>query len=134
MRLLAGVVLVVLWIHVSFSNVALSDDGAFYSQTAVGMAVQQGYSTCGCFACGCSGFSGTSVLCVSKLGLAALPGSVSGGWSTVTGQTFLQASRGNSDWLPGSGFGAVHYRFPYHSYRRPWAHPGPMVPNVTIIW
>ena len=134
MRLLAGVVLVVLWSQVFVSDVALSDDGVFSSQTVVGMAVQQGCSSCGCFACGCSGFSGASVLVGSKLGIAAWPGSVAGGWPFAAGPAFLPVSQGDAAWLPGAGSGAVHYRYPHYSYRRPWAHPGPMVPNVTIIW
>ena len=124
MRLLAGVVFLVLWVHVAVSDVALSNEVTCYSQTAVGTAIQQGCSTCGCITCGCSGFSGTSVLIASKLGLATWPGSVSGGWSSATEQSFPLSSRGNSDWLPGNGSGAVHYRYPYYSYRRPWAHPG----------
>jgi hypothetical protein len=134
MRLLAGVVFLVLWVHVAVSDVAQSDEVTFDSQTAVGTAIQQGCSTCGCMTCGCPGFSGTSVLIASRLGLAAWPGSVSGGWSSVTGQSFPLASHWNSDWWLGIGSGAVHYRYPYYSYRRPWAHPGPMVPNVTIVW
>ena len=31
------------------------------------------------------------------------------------------------------GYG-VHGRYPYHSYRRPLAHPGPKPNNVNIIW
>lgn len=36
--------------------------------------------------------------------------------------------------LPNMDGGGVHYRYPYHSYRRPWAHPGPLSTNVTIVW
>ncbi|MBL8816652.1 MAG: hypothetical protein JNL58_11530 [Planctomyces sp.] len=36
--------------------------------------------------------------------------------------------------LPNMDGGGVHYRYPYHSYRRPWFHPGPHSANVTIAW
>lgn len=36
--------------------------------------------------------------------------------------------------LPGMDGGGVHGRYPYHSYRRPWAHPGPKSANVSIVW
>jgi len=31
------------------------------------------------------------------------------------------------------GYG-VHHRLPFHSYRRPWAHPGIADNNINIIW
>lgn len=31
------------------------------------------------------------------------------------------------------GFG-VHHRLPFHSYRRPWAHPGIADNNINIVW
>jgi len=36
--------------------------------------------------------------------------------------------------LPNMDGGGVHGRYPYHSYRRPWFHPGPKSANVTIVW
>jgi len=36
--------------------------------------------------------------------------------------------------LPNMDGGGVHNRYPYHSYRRPWANPGPRSTNVTIVW
>jgi len=36
--------------------------------------------------------------------------------------------------LPNMDGGGIHYRYPYHSYRRPWAHPGTPSTNVTIVW
>jgi hypothetical protein len=36
--------------------------------------------------------------------------------------------------LPNMDGHGVHGRYPYHSYRRPWAHPGPMSTNITIVW
>ena len=36
--------------------------------------------------------------------------------------------------LPNMDGRGLHGRYPYHSYRRPWAHPGPMSTNVSIVW
>lgn len=44
--------------------------------------------------------------------------------------TFLSGYEG----LPNMDGGGVHYRYPYHSYRRPWFHPGPPSTNITICW
>lgn len=30
--------------------------------------------------------------------------------------------------------GALHSRYPYYSYRRPWYTPGPASLNATIVW
>lgn len=36
--------------------------------------------------------------------------------------------------LPNMDGGGINHRYPYHSYRRPWAHPGPVSTNVNIVW
>ena len=36
--------------------------------------------------------------------------------------------------LPNMNDGGVHPRLPYHSYRRPWADPGPISTHVSIVW
>ena len=36
--------------------------------------------------------------------------------------------------LPNMDGGGINHRYPYHSYRRPWAHPGPPSTNVSIVW
>ena len=36
--------------------------------------------------------------------------------------------------LPNMDGGGVHHRLPFHSYRRPWAHPGIADNNINIIW
>lgn len=36
--------------------------------------------------------------------------------------------------LPNMDGGGIHHRYPYHSYRRPWAFPGTPSTNVTIVW
>ncbi len=59
--------------------------------------------------------------------------SVSGGgsqWGGPAPGSFLSGYEG----LPNMDGGGVHHRYPYHSYRRPWAHPGTPSTNVTIVW
>ena len=36
--------------------------------------------------------------------------------------------------LPNMDGGGVHHRLPFHSYRRPWAHPGIPDNNINIVW
>ena len=36
--------------------------------------------------------------------------------------------------LPNMDGGGTHHRLPFHSYRRPWAHPGIADNNVNIVW
>ena len=36
--------------------------------------------------------------------------------------------------LPNMDGGGVHHRLPFHSYRRPWAHPGIADNNINICW
>jgi len=36
--------------------------------------------------------------------------------------------------LPNMDGGGVHHRLPFHSYRRPWAHPGIADNNINISW
>ena len=36
--------------------------------------------------------------------------------------------------LPNMDGGGVHHRLPFHSYCRPWAHPGIADNNINIVW
>ncbi len=36
--------------------------------------------------------------------------------------------------LPNMNGGGVHHRLSFHSYRRPWAHPGIADNNINIVW
>ena len=36
--------------------------------------------------------------------------------------------------LPNMDGGGTHHRLPFHSYRRPWAHPGIADNNINIVW
>jgi len=60
-----------------------------------------------------------------------------GGLSAVSGYAGAQSAHSflsGYEGLPDMNGGGVHYRYPYHSYRRPWFHPGPASTNVTIVW
>lgn len=36
--------------------------------------------------------------------------------------------------LPNMKGGGSHSRLPFHSYRRPWAHPGVVDNSINIVW
>jgi hypothetical protein len=60
-----------------------------------------------------------------------------GGLTSVAGVMAVQNTGGfisGYEGLPDMDGHGVHYRYPYHSYRRPWFHPGPPSTNVTIVW
>ncbi len=73
---------------------------------------------CGAAAGGCCGLGGAAGLA----GAYAHSGYGYGG--SLTGY----------EGLPNMDGGGVHNRYPYHSYRRPWAHPGPASTNINIVW
>ncbi|MFN8710267.1 MAG: hypothetical protein ACK50J_26645 [Planctomyces sp.] len=91
--------------------------------------------------CGCSGpspavyaapieYSGLEVAgCCGAGGLGQI-GGLYGADALYGGGSFMSGYEG----LPNMDGGGVHYRYPYHSYRRPWAHPGPPSTNVSIVW
>lgn len=88
-------------------------------------------AACGCSAaisacCGCGGG-------ISPLGGLSMGYGYAGGLSVagIPGHgSFLSGYEG----LPNMDGGGIHHRYPYHSYRRPWAHPGTPSTNVTIVW
>jgi hypothetical protein len=96
----------------------------------------RGCSGCERTECGCcdpcrsghwrSGYSGYGVATACCGGLSSVSGTVASGHHG----RFLSGYEG----LPNMSGCGVHYRYPYHSYRRPWAHPGPASTNVTIVW
>ncbi|MEZ6059984.1 MAG: hypothetical protein R3C19_06455 [Planctomycetaceae bacterium] len=73
---------------------------------------------CGAAVSGCCGLGGAAGLA----GLYAGGGYAAGG--SLTGY----------EGLPNMDGGGIHNRYPYHSYRRPWAHPGPASTNINIVW
>lgn len=115
------------------------NSGYLIMLAAVGMLISTEVANsgdCGCAAAACCG-PGT--------GLAQIAGVYShhgvcshhrvNGHHGVYGQypysgSFLSGYEG----LPNMDGGGVHYRYPYHSYRRPWFHPGPPSTNISIVW
>jgi hypothetical protein len=68
---------------------------------------------------------------IHGLGGAGYAHSVHGGqFGGPAPGSFLSGFEG----IPNMDGGGVHHRYPYHSYRRPWAHPGPPSNNITIVW
>jgi hypothetical protein len=57
-----------------------------------------------------------------------------GAWESAGAYGFSAGGYTGFEGLPNMDGGGINYRFPYHSYRRPWAHPGPPVTNVSIVW
>lgn len=103
-----------------------SDDCGCHSAPAAVYAapvVQSGHAMAGC--CGVGG----GIAQIGGLYSAELlyDGHAGGGGSPGS---FLSGYEG----LPNMDGGGVHYRYPYHSYRRPWAHPGPPSTNISIVW
>lgn len=80
----------------------------------------------------CCGAGGGLAHVGNLYGLSGAYGDMSG-FSPAGGpapDSFLSGYEG----LPNMDGGGIHHRYPYHSYRRPWAHPGTPSTNVTIVW
>ena len=90
-------------------------------------------SGCGCCqaAAGCCGMGGGLAQIGGVYGLQGFHAHSGHGSGLHSGQPgFLSGYEG----LPNMDGGGVHYRYPYHSYRRPWAHPGTPSTNISIVW
>ena len=90
--------------------------------------------------CGCGGVGGGMVQFGSLYGSAGFYG---GGYAGGYGHGYGGGYHGSPDPrsfesgfenLPNMDGGGVHHRLPFHSYRRPWAHPGIADNNINIIW
>jgi hypothetical protein len=58
-------------------------------------------------------------------------------WSVIAdGQGFEEVAGGYTGYegLPNMDGSGVNDRYPYHSYRRPWHHPGPVARNISMVW
>lgn len=97
---------------------------AVRATTALHCGCQCGHIAAGCSGAGC-GLAHIGAACGSAHG--GYPGYGQSGHPTAG---FLSGYEG----LPNMDGGGVHHRYPYHSYRRPWFHPGPPSANVTIVW
>ncbi len=92
-------------------------------------AVQAGCN-CGIAAascCGMGGAGGVGMLYADQFGGMATS---TGGFDPGAGSSGLTGYEG----LPNMDGGCENYRYPYHSYRRPWFHPGPQATNISIVW
>lgn len=87
-------------------------------------------SACACSAAipSCCGIGGGLVQLGSMYGFSGSYGGISHGGPAPG--SFLSGYEG----IPNMDGGGIHHRYPYHSYRRPWAHPGTPSTNVTIVW
>ncbi|MCX7399522.1 MAG: hypothetical protein NT138_17790 [Planctomycetales bacterium] len=61
-------------------------------------------------------------------------GSIYGSGYAHSGSPTVGSFLSGYEGLPNMDGGDIHHRYPYHSYRRPWAHPGTPSTNVTIVW
>lgn len=93
--------------------------------------------TCAAVSMPCCGIGGG----IAQIGTAYSLGTFSdagiSGGAVVTGDHGagnLASGLTGYEGLPNMDGGGVNHRYPYHSYRRPWAHPGPRSSNVSIVW
>ncbi|MCA9036430.1 MAG: hypothetical protein KDA91_14950 [Planctomycetaceae bacterium] len=89
--------------------------------------VMQAGCACSSAAAGCCGMGGLGS--VGGLYMDAAAGMGYGPAFGMVGQGMT-----GYEGLPNMDGGGVNYRYPYHSYRRPWANPGPRAANVSIVW
>lgn len=88
---------------------------------------------------GCACSAAVSACCGSTGGVMQLSNLYGAGTYGTAGGAFLSGPAPGSflsgyEGLPNMDGGGIHHRYPYHSYRRPWAHPGTPSTNVTIVW
>jgi hypothetical protein len=86
---------------------------------------------CSAVASACCGVGGGMLPLGDLYGSGSLYGtSANHGYGSPAPGSFLSGYEG----LPNMDGGGIHHRYPYHSYRRPWAHPGTPSTNITIVW
>ena len=99
-------------------------------ESAVGYAI----GTSGCVCGGGGGMAGHTVWMAAELGSVLIDRNGYQAMPSVAAPFVPLVPSGQYLWSAGGGHSPVHYRYPYYSYRSPWMHPGPAVPNVTILW
>lgn len=129
---------------------------ASYSGAEAGSHLFPGHgnSGCGCqssapvrhsaplYNAGCACTAAASTCCgmggIHNIGGIYMDSAVSAGSISGHGESWQGAYREGSltgyEGLPNLDGGGVNYRYPYHSYRRPWFHPGPRAANISIVW
>ena len=86
---------------------------------------------CACAASSCCGIGGLAQI-GNLYGSAGVYGGHFGGghYGSVDPRSFQSGFES----LPNMDGGGTHHRLPFHSYRRPWAHPGIADNNINIVW
>lgn len=97
----------------------------------VGPAVQAG---CACAAV--PSYSGGAGVGMGQLGSLYGSSELYGGGMVgrFSGSADPNSFQSGFENLPNMDGGGTHRRLPYHSYRRPWAHPGIADNNINIVW
>jgi len=90
---------------------------------------------CGCCQPAMSADCGCHAVATACCGMTAGFGGVAR-MGAIYGMSHLARRGGYTGYegLPNMDGGGLNGRYPYHSYRRPWAHPGPRSTNVSIVW
>lgn len=104
-----------------------------------GTIAEAGNHRCGCLGMSAASDCGCAAVTAGCCGPAGLAGTYGSAWmarQAVYGSygPRLVSPFTGYEGLPRMDGGGIHYRYPYHSYRRPWAHPGPASTNITIVW
>lgn len=128
--LAAGLIL----LNMSAGRVDAMGANSVHDHRIVESAVSYAIGTSGCACGGGSGMAGRTVWMAAELGSVLIDRNGYQAMPAVAAPFVPVVPSGQYLWSAGGGHSPVHYRFPYYSYRRPWIHPGPAVPNVTILW
>ena len=114
----------------SSSRVAYSAPAVAYAQPVSVAPAIENACACTSAATGCCGVGGGMM----QLGSIYGAGSIYGSGLAYSGSPAVGSFLSGYEGLPNMDGGGIHHRYPYHSYRRPWAHPGTPSTNVTIVW
>jgi len=114
----------------SSSRVAYSAPAVAYAHPVSVAPAIENACACTSAATGCCGVGGGMM----QLGSLYGAGSIYGSGPAYSGSPAVGSFLSGYEGLPNMDGGGIHHRYPYHSYRRPWAHPGTPSTNVTIVW
>lgn len=87
---------------------------------------------CASVASSCCGVGGGLAQIGNLYGSAEVYGGNFGGGQS--GSVDPRSFQSGFESLPNMDGGGTHHRLPFHSYRRPWAHPGIADNNINIVW
>ncbi len=114
----------------SAARVAYAPPVLAYAHPVTSAPVVENACACTSAATGCCGVGGGMM----QLGSFYGAGSIYGSGLAYSGSPAVGSFLSGYEGLPNMDGGGIHHRYPYHSYRRPWAHPGTPSTNVTIVW